>query len=82
MQTRLIVDPISTCNSPEPNMNASGTTTCRFTKCDIIPVDVETCLRNEKNDMVNYISGFDYMPNVCISYYYFYFVGIIITYRI
>lgn len=42
MQTRLIVDPISTCNSPEPNINASGTTTCRLTKCDIIPVAVET----------------------------------------
>lgn len=42
MQTKLIVDPISTCNSPEPRMNASGTTTCRFTKCDITPVDVET----------------------------------------
>lgn len=42
MQTKLIVDPISTCNSPEPRMNASGTTTWRFTKCDITPVDVET----------------------------------------
>lgn len=42
MQTKLIVDPISTCSSPEPNMNASGTTTCRFTKCEITPVDVET----------------------------------------
>lgn len=42
MQTKLIVDPISTCSSPEPKMNASGTTTCRFTKCEITPVDVET----------------------------------------
>lgn len=24
-------------------MNASGTTTCKFTKCDITPVAVETC---------------------------------------
>lgn len=27
MQTRLIVEPMSTCSSPEPSMNASGTTT-------------------------------------------------------
>lgn len=24
-------------------MNASGTTTCKFTKCEITPVAVETC---------------------------------------
>lgn len=42
MQTKLIVDPISTCSSPDPSMNASGTTTCRLTKCEIMPVDVET----------------------------------------
>lgn len=27
MQTKLIVEPMSTCSSPEPRMNASGTTT-------------------------------------------------------
>lgn len=42
MQTKFIVDPISTCNSPDPSMNASGTTTWRFTKCDITPVGVDT----------------------------------------
>lgn len=52
MQTRLIVDPISTCNSPEPNMKASGTTTCRFTKCDIIPVAVETCKNQRRTKHV------------------------------
>lgn len=48
IQTKLIVDPISTCNSPEPRMNASGTTTCRLTKCDITPVDVETYTKNRE----------------------------------
>lgn len=43
MQTKLIADPMSTCNSPEPKINASGTTTCKFTKCDIIPVAVDIC---------------------------------------
>lgn len=43
MQTKLIVDPMSTWSSPEPKMNASGTTTCKFTKCEITPVAVETC---------------------------------------
>lgn len=43
MHTKLIVDPMSTCNSPEPSIKASGTTTCKFTKWDITPVDVETC---------------------------------------
>lgn len=49
MQTKLIVDPISTCNSPEPRINASGTTTCRLTKCDITPVDVETYRTEQQN---------------------------------
>lgn len=38
-----MLEPISTCNSLDPKMNASGTTTCRLTKCDITPVAVETC---------------------------------------
>lgn len=42
IQTKLIADPMSTCSSPEPSMNASGTTTCKFTKCDIAPVEVAT----------------------------------------
>lgn len=42
MHTKFIADPISTWSSPEPKMNASGTTTWRFTKCDITPVDVDT----------------------------------------
>lgn len=42
MHTKLIADPISTWSSPEPKMKASGTTTWRFTKCDITPVDVDT----------------------------------------
>lgn len=48
MQTKLIVDPISTCNSPEPKINASGTTTCKFTKCEIAPVDVATWKEKQK----------------------------------
>jgi hypothetical protein len=49
IHTKLMADPMSTCSSPEPRMKASGTTTCRFTKCEITPVDVETCVsRNEK----------------------------------
>lgn len=42
MQTKLMVEPMSTCSSPEPRMKASGTTTCRLTKCDMTPVDVDT----------------------------------------
>lgn len=37
-----MAEPISTCNSPDPKIKASGTTTWRFTKCAIVPVDVET----------------------------------------
>lgn len=53
MHTRLIVDPISTCNSPEPKINASGTTTCKFTKCDIAPVDVATWKYTNDNKKKN-----------------------------
>lgn len=42
MHTKLIADPISTWSSPDPRMKASGTTTWRFTKCEITPVDVDT----------------------------------------
>lgn len=53
MQTKLIADPMSTCNSPEPSMKASGTTTCRFTKCDITPVGVEIC--KEKKEKLLFV---------------------------
>ena len=43
MQTRLIPLPTSTWCSPLPRMNASGTTICRSTKWDIIPVPVDIC---------------------------------------
>ena len=42
IHTRFIAEPISTWSSPLPRMNASGTTTCAFTKWDITPVDVDT----------------------------------------
>lgn len=38
----MITEPISTCNSLDPRIKASGTTTCRLTKCAIMPVDVDT----------------------------------------
>lgn len=42
MHTRFIADPISTWSSPLPSINASGTTTWTFTKCEMTPVDVDT----------------------------------------
>lgn len=50
MHTKLIADPISTWSSPEPRMKASGTTTWRFTKCDMTPVDVDTWNVDEKGE--------------------------------
>lgn len=52
MQTKLIVDPMSTCSSPEPRIKASGTTTWRLTKCDITPVDVETCKQKKERELL------------------------------
>lgn len=43
MHTRFIMDPTSTWCSPLPNINASGITMFRLTKCDNIPVLLETC---------------------------------------
>lgn len=42
MHTKFNIDPMSTCNSPEPNMNASGIRTIRFSEIEATPVDVAT----------------------------------------
>lgn len=58
IQTKLMAEPMSTCSSPEPKINASGTTTCRFTKCDMMPVAVDICKEREKNwHIFAYLAG-------------------------
>lgn len=54
IQTKLRIDPISTCNSPDPKMNASGTITSSVADCEETPDSVAIYQHQSNEGHINF----------------------------